>query len=64
MYYPILFEKEGDRSYKVGEKYILSPVCVGAISHRAMLLCACHLNDKWSYCGQRCTLYVASIQKY
>lgn len=35
---------------------------MGAISHRGMLLCACHLNDKWRYCGQHCTVYVAFIE--
>lgn len=64
MYYPIMFQKQGSWSYIVREKYILSPECVGAISHRAMLLCACHLSDKWSYCGQHCTVYVAFIQNY
>lgn len=55
-------ETEGGRSCIVKEKKILSPECVGAISHKGMLLCACHLNDKWSYCGQHCTVYVAFIE--
>lgn len=44
-----VWEGGGQELYSQG-KYILSPECVGAVSHKATLLSACHLNDKWSYC--------------
>lgn len=37
---------------------------MGAISDKGilLLLCACHLYDKWSYCGQCCTVSVAFVR--
>lgn len=52
------------RTYTFREENILSPDCVGAITHRAVLLCACHISDKWSHCGQRCTVDVAVLHNY
>lgn len=59
MYYPIMFEKKEGGRHAVAEKCVLSPECVGAISYKAMLLCGCHLDDKWSFCGQCSTARVA-----